>query len=87
MDCPSDPSPAPEPIPYKIESIEIDATINNSVAKVGVSQTFKNEGSSTIETSFVFPLPYDGAIDSMTLLVNGKNTLRSCLTPKKRGNL
>ena len=66
------PTPAPEPIPYKIESLDVDATINNSVAKVDVSQTFKNEGSSTIETSFVFPLPYDGAIDSMTLLVNGK---------------
>lgn len=77
------PSPAPEPIPYKIESIEIDATINNSVAKVDVSQTFKNEGSSTIETSFVFPLPYDGAIDSMTLLVNGKEYPAKLLDAKE----
>ncbi|MBP5621997.1 MAG: hypothetical protein J6X44_08285, partial [Thermoguttaceae bacterium] len=77
------PTPAPEPIPYKIESLEVDATINNSVAKVDVSQTFKNEGSSTIETSFVFPLPYDGAIDSMTLLVNGKEYPAKLLDAKE----
>lgn len=65
------PRPAPE-TPYSIQSEEIVASISGSVAQVNVSQTFKNEGSSTIETSFVFPLPYDGAIDSMTLLVDGK---------------
>lgn len=63
---------APREIPYTIESEEIDAAINGSVAEVSVSQTFKNEGSATVETAFVFPIPYDGAIDSMTLLVDGK---------------
>lgn len=57
---------------YSIDEVKIDASVEGSVASVNVAQTFKNEGSSTIETSFVFPLPYDGAIDTMTLLVNGK---------------
>lgn len=70
---PFPPNP-PREIPYSIESIEIDASISGTVARVDVAQTFKNEGSATLETSFVFPLPYDGAVDSMTLLVDGKET-------------
>ncbi len=72
-----------EVTPYKIESLSISATLNSSIAKVDVSQTFKNEGTSTIETSFVFPLPYDGAIDSMTLLVNGKEYPAKLLDAKE----
>ena len=37
-----------------------------------VSQTFVNSGSTVLEVSFLFPLPYDGAIDQMTLMVDGK---------------
>ena len=66
------PPETPRETPYTIESEEIVASISDSIAQVNVSQTFKNEGKTTIETSFVFPLPYDGAIDSMTLLVDGK---------------
>lgn len=57
---------------YSIDEVKIDANVEGAVASVNVSQTFKNEGKTTIETAFVFPLPYDGAVDSMTLLVNGK---------------
>jgi Ca-activated chloride channel family protein len=39
---------------------------------VQVSQVFENTGSVQLETCFMFPLPYDGAIDQMTLLVDGK---------------
>lgn len=68
------PRPEPEPPPgsYKIESIEVDANLQDPVAKVQVSQTFVNTGSRQMEACFVFPLPYDGAIDSLTLLVDGK---------------
>jgi Ca-activated chloride channel homolog len=66
--------PRPEPLPssYKIESLEINAKLSDSTARVQVSQTFKNTGSGQLEACFVFPLPYDGAIDQLTLLVNGK---------------
>ena len=56
----------------RLESLSVDAEIQNSVAQVVVSQTFNNTGSSTLEASFVFPIPYDGAIDSLTFLVEGK---------------
>ena len=67
--------PHPRPIPpatYKIGELEVNARLVDQVAQVQVSQSFVNTGSRQLEVSFVFPLPYDGAIDSLTLLVDGK---------------
>ena len=50
----------------------MNATIVDQVAKVQVSQSFVNTGSRPMEVSFVFPLPYDGAVDQMTFMVDGK---------------
>src|SRR4051812_46232534 len=70
---PIPPSPRPQPpSSYKIDSIEVNAKLNDQVARVQVSQSFKNTGSTQMEVSFMFPLPYDGAIDQLTLLVDGK---------------
>lgn len=69
------PMPTPQPVQvteYKIGSLDIQATLVDQVARVQVSQTFVNTGSRQMETQFVFPLPYDGAIDALTLLVDGK---------------
>ncbi|PHS10439.1 MAG: hypothetical protein COA78_11275 [Blastopirellula sp.] len=62
----------PPPSSYKITELAINARLMDQVAKVQVSQTFQNTGSRQMEVSFIFPLPYDGAIDSLTLLVDGK---------------
>ncbi|WP_347246383.1 VIT domain-containing protein [Thermogutta sp.] len=75
---PHPPVPPPRPVPpppaisYAVDSLEVNGRISHRVAQVEVSQTFVNTGSRTLEASFVFPLPYDGAIDRMTLLVDGK---------------
>jgi Ca-activated chloride channel homolog len=69
------PHPRPTPQPestYKIKSLEVNARLVDQVAKVQVSQSFVNTGSRQMEVAFVFPLPYDGAIDQLTLLVDGK---------------
>ena len=67
------PHPRPEPpATYKIGELEVDARLVDQVAQVQVSQSFVNTGSTQLEVSFVFPLPYDGAVDSLTLLVDGK---------------
>src|SRR3954468_16916729 len=60
------------PSSYKIDSIEVNAKLSDQVARVQVSQEFENTGSALMEVSFMFPLPYDGAIDQLTLLVDGK---------------
>ncbi len=75
---PPHPHPIPRPMPsepvvtYKIDSLDVDARIIDQVAKVQVSQSFVNTGSRLMEVAFIFPLPYDGAIDRMTLLVDGR---------------
>ncbi len=56
---------------YRVDKIEVDASIQDQVATVQVAQTFRNTCSQTLKVRFVFPLPYDGAIDQMTFLVDG----------------
>ena len=69
---PGRPRPVAPVMSYKIKSLEVDARVRDQVAQVQVSQTFVNTGSRVLEACFVFPLPYDGAIDRLTLLVDGK---------------
>lgn len=69
---PRPPRPLPPESTYKIQELDIQARLVDQVARVSVSQSFVNTGSRQLEVSFVFPLPYDGAIDSMTLMVDGK---------------
>ncbi len=67
------PTPLPQPrAEYAIKSLEIQARLQDQVAQVQVSQTFVNTGNTQMEVQFVFPLPYDGAIDQLTLLVDGE---------------
>ena len=76
------PLPRPQPVTYRLEALDVNARIHNQIADVQVSQTFVNSGRSTIQARFVFPLPYDGAIDAMTLLVNGKELPAKLLSAK-----
>jgi Ca-activated chloride channel homolog len=68
------PRPRPEPpsMSYKIKELDYRAKITDQVAQVSVTQAFVNTGSRQMEVSFVFPLPYDSAIDRMTFMVDGK---------------
>ena len=67
------PLPRPWPIPerpqpqasYKIKELSIEGRLHDQVARIQVSQTFVNTGSRQMEVQFVFPLPYDGAIDAL----------------------
>jgi Ca-activated chloride channel family protein len=68
------PFPPPQPIEptYKIDQLEVNARLVDQVAQVQVSQSFENTGSRPLEVSFIFPLPYDGAVHQLTLLIDGK---------------
>ena len=66
------PQPAPPPMSYKIKELDVQARLIDQVAQVQVSQTFVNTGSQPMEVSFVFPLPYDGAVERMTLMIDGR---------------
>lgn len=65
---------------YRIKELSIDATIKDQIAQTQVTQMFENMGRRQMEVSFVFPLPYDGAIDQLTFLVDGKE-LQAKLLP------
>ncbi len=78
---PPHPVPLPRPIPhppsqppmsYRIKELDYHAKIKDQVAQVSVTQAFVNTGSRQMEVSFMFPMPYDGAIDRMTFMVDGK---------------
>ncbi|MCS7303898.1 MAG: VIT domain-containing protein [Thermoguttaceae bacterium] len=64
--------PPPPPATYKIKELSVNAKITDQVASVQVTQSFVNTGSRQLEVSFIFPLPYDGAVDQLTLMVDGK---------------
>lgn len=66
------PVPEPQPSSYRIKEISVNANVKGQVAQVQVSQSFVNTGSTQMEVQFCFPLPYDGAIDSLTLMVDGR---------------
>ena len=68
---------------YKIKELDVHAKLADQVAQVQVSQSFVNTGSRQMEVCFVFPLPYDGAIDQLTLLVDGKEYDAKLLTPRR----
>src|SRR5262245_34569118 len=66
------PRPIPPPMSYKIKELDYHAKVVDQVAQVQVTQSFVNTGSAPMEVAFVFPIPYDGAIDRMTFMVDGK---------------
>jgi len=68
---PMPPMPLP-PMSYKIKELDVQARLIDQVAQIQVSQTFVNTGSQPMEVSFVFPLPYDGAVERMTLMIDGR---------------
>lgn len=66
------PRPTPPPRSYHLREFTVDTSIRHQVATTHVTQVFQNTGSVQIEASFIFPLPYDGAVERMTFLVDGK---------------
>lgn len=66
------PRPPIVPGSYHVKDLVVRANVSDQVAQVQVSQSFVNTGSSQVEAQFVFPLPYDGAIDQLTLMVDGQ---------------
>lgn len=75
--------PTPPPMAYKIKELSVNARVLDQVARVQVSQSFVNTGSRQMEVCFVFPLPYDGAVDRLTFLVDGKEYPAKLLSAKE----
>ena len=61
----------PQPT-FKVSRVDIHSDVRDQIAKVQVSQVFKNVSKQTIQTRIMFPLPTGAAISELTLLVDGK---------------
>ncbi|HEY4761497.1 MAG TPA: VIT domain-containing protein, partial [Thermoguttaceae bacterium] len=81
------PRPEPPPVSYKIKELDVQARLIDQVAQIQVAQTFVNTGSRPMEVAFVFPLPYDGAVEQMTLLIDGKEYPAKLLDAKEARRL
>lgn len=79
---PTRPIPSPA-VTYCIKDLDIEARIRKQIADVQVTQTFVNKSSATVQAQFIFPLPYDGAIDRLTLMVDGKELPATLLSKEE----
>lgn len=57
---------------WAVKYHDVSISVRDQVASVSVTQEFVNTGSGQIEVEYFFPVPPDAAIDSMTLMVDGK---------------
>lgn len=79
------PGSGPAPIPmstYRVKTLAVEAKVRDQAAEVQVSQTFVNTGSRVMEVQFLFPLPADGAVDRLTLLVDGQELVAELMNAK-----
>ncbi|MDX1565365.1 MAG: VIT domain-containing protein, partial [Phycisphaeraceae bacterium] len=78
---------APSAHAYHIQSLHVQAKIKGQVAQVQVSQTFKNDSKRTLQGRFMFPLPYDGAVSQLTLMIDGKEHAGKIMDAKEARRL
>lgn len=57
---------------WAVKYHHVSIKVRDQVASVSIDQEFVNTGRGMIEVEYLFPVPPGAAIDSMTLLVNGK---------------
>lgn len=57
---------------YEVRSLTIDAQVKHQVAEVQVTHVFANPTRSVMEVEYWFPLPDEGAVQNLVLLVDGK---------------
>src|SRR3954471_5477496 len=48
---------------------DMDVTVSGSVARVRVTQAFRNTSDRWMEARYLYPLPQDGAVDSLKMVV------------------
>jgi len=57
---------------WAVKYHHVRITVREQVASVAIDQEFVNTGQRAIEVEYLFPVPPSAAIDSMTLVVDGK---------------
>src|ERR1700759_3947659 len=47
---------------------DMDVTVSGSIARVRVTQAFRNTSDKWMEATYLYPLPEDGAVDSLKMV-------------------
>ncbi|HEX7873500.1 MAG TPA: marine proteobacterial sortase target protein [Sphingobium sp.] len=51
---------------------DMDVTVSGQIARVRVTQAFRNTSAKWMEASYLYPLPEDGAVDSLKMVVGNR---------------
>lgn len=51
---------------------DMDVTVSGSIARVRVTQAFRNTSDKWMEATYLYPLPTDGAVDSLKMVVGNR---------------
>ncbi|MFM7408395.1 MAG: VIT domain-containing protein [Cuspidothrix sp.] len=59
-------------IAFPLKHTEVKAKVNGNISRVEVTQTFENPFTTTLEATYIFPLPDEAAVDDMLIQIGDK---------------
>ncbi|AOH83138.1 cell wall anchor domain-containing protein [Sphingomonas panacis] len=62
---------------------DMAVTVTGQVARVRVTQAFRNTSNTWVEASYLYPLPQDGAVDSLKMVV-GQRVIVGQIQPREK---
>jgi len=68
---------------WSVKHHHVKVTVRDQVASVHIDQAFVNHGRRAMEVEYLFPIPPGAAIDSMTMVVDGKELAGKVLEAKE----
>lgn len=74
-------SPNRQQLAFPLKHTDVQATVMGNISRVEVRQTFENPFTTTLEATYIFPLPDEAAVDDMEIRI-GDRTIKGNI--KKR---
>ena len=68
---------------WSVKHHHVKITVRDQVASVHIDQAFVNNGRADMEVEYLFPIPPGAAIDSMTMVVDGKELTGKIMEAKE----
>lgn len=62
---------------------DMDVTVTGQIARVRVTQAFRNTSDTWMEAQYLYPLPQDGAVDSLKMVV-GQRVIVGHIQPREK---